>query len=99
MELTAKNSPVPRMPKRKYEIPKRTLQLEVKRVARLLGHIPNRDELIANGKYPINYYGEYFHGWGEVTAAARTTGMQETRKAIKNSMTKQLELFTTDQDE
>jgi site-specific DNA-methyltransferase (adenine-specific) len=78
-ELTAKNSPVPRLPKQKYEVSKKTLQLEVKRVAAMLGHIPSREELIQHGQYPIRYYDEYFASWGEVRAAARTTGMTETR--------------------
>jgi len=78
-ELTAKNSPVPRLPKQKYEVPKKTLQLEVKRVAASLGHLPSRAELMQYGKYPIRYYDAYFVSWGEVCAAARTTGMTETR--------------------
>ncbi len=79
--LTAKNSPVPRLPKQKYEIPKKTLQLEVKRVANELGHLPTREELTQYGKYPIKYYDEYFVSWGEVCAAARTTGMTELRSS------------------
>jgi site-specific DNA-methyltransferase (adenine-specific) len=78
-KLTAKNSPVPRMPKQKYEVSKKTLQLEVRRVARELGHLPSRAELAQYGKYPIKYYDEYFVSWGEVCAAARTTGMTEIR--------------------
>lgn len=78
-KLTAKNSPVPRLPKQKYEVPKKTLQLEVKRVAKELGHLPTRQELAQYGKYPIRYYDEYFISWGEVCAAARTTGMTEER--------------------
>lgn len=78
-ELTAKNSPVARLKKQKYAIPKKTLQLEVRRVAQLLGYTPSRDEMIEHGEYPIKYYDEYFISWGEVTAAARTTGMKETR--------------------
>lgn len=76
-KLTAKNSPVPRLPEQKYEVPKKTLQLEVKRVAGALGHLPTREELAQHGKYPIRYYDEYFVSWGEVCAAARTTGMTE----------------------
>jgi len=80
-KLTAKNSPVPRLPKQKYEVPKKTLQLEVKRVAKELGHLPTREELAQYGKYPIGYYDEYFISWGEVCAAARTTGMTEERSS------------------
>lgn len=80
--LTSKNSPVPRMPKIKYEIPKKELQLEVKRVKELIGHIPTRDELILHGKYSIDYYDQYFSSWGEVCAAARTTGMTEEKKEV-----------------
>lgn len=28
-------------------------------------------------KYPIEYFDEYFVNWGEVCAAARTTGMSD----------------------
>lgn len=77
--LAAKNSPVPRLIKQKYQISKKTLQLEVKRIAKQLGHLPNRDEVIEYGKYSIEYYDQYFMSWGEVCAAARTTGMTENR--------------------
>ena len=83
-ELTAKNSPVPRLPIQKYKVPKKTLQMEVKRVASELGHIPTRAELSQHGKYPIRYYDEYFISWGEVCAAARTTGMNEDRPAVND---------------
>jgi site-specific DNA-methyltransferase (adenine-specific) len=78
-QLTAKNSPVPRMLKQKYAIPKKTLQLEVRRVAKKLGRLPDHHELARYSKYPIEYYDQYFASWGEVCAAARTTGMTEER--------------------
>lgn len=79
--LSSKNSPVPRLPRQQYAIPKKSLQLEVKRIAKKLGHIPDREEVITFGKYPIEYYDSYFISWGEVCAAARTTGMTETMVA------------------
>lgn len=82
--LTAKNSPVPRLPKQKYEVSKKTLQLEVKRIAQELGRLPTRDEVSKYSKYPIKYYDEYFISWGEVCAAARTTGMTEVRSKPNN---------------
>jgi DNA modification methylase len=92
--LTSKNSPVPRLEKQVYKIPKKTLQLEVKRVAGEIGHIPSRDELTQFGKYPIEYYDKYFVSWGEVTAAARTTGMTEKRNGNNgHEVTKQLRLL------
>ncbi|AKB19047.1 site-specific DNA-methyltransferase [Methanosarcina sp. WWM596] len=78
--LTSKNSPVPRMGGIKYKVPKKELQLEVKRVKEKIGHIPDRNELVKWGNYPIEYYDEYFASWGEVCAAARTTGMTEERQ-------------------
>lgn len=74
-----KNNNVARMPKQKYAVSKKVLQLEVKRIAEELGHLPGREEVKALAKYPIKYYDDYFNGWGEVCAAARTTGMTETR--------------------
>lgn len=94
-KLTEKNSPVERMPSRKYEIPKKTLQLEVRRVAKALDKLPNRDEMLQYGKYPIKYYDEYFVSWGEVCAAARHDGMSEEKdKGQKSSAkSKQLSMF------
>ena len=53
-KLTEKNSPVERMPEQTYEVPKKTLQLEVRRVAKMLGKLPDRDEMIKYGEYPIS---------------------------------------------
>lgn len=89
--LTSKNSPVRRMAKQAYKIPKKTLQLEVKRVAQQIGRLPSREELIQHGKYAIEYYDQYFVSWGEVCAAARTTGMTETRHQEKSPASMQSE--------
>ncbi|MCW5960514.1 MAG: site-specific DNA-methyltransferase [Pyrinomonadaceae bacterium] len=79
-KLTAKNSIVPRLRKQKYEVSKKVLQMDAKRVASDLGRLPTRDDLMERSKYPIEYFDNYFVSWGEVCAAARTTGMSETRK-------------------
>jgi DNA modification methylase len=98
-QLTEKNSRVPRMTKQTYEVPKKTLQLEVRRVARQLDRLPTREDMIDHGKYPIRYYDEYFASWGEVCAAARHDGMSETRKTKRKAniesakKTQQLSLF------
>lgn len=100
--LTAKNSPVPRLKKQVYKVSKKTLQLEVKRITQQLGHIPSREELIAHTGYPIEYYDDYFVSWGEVTAAARTTGMSEKRSNGNSSDSDkpaQLRLLESDEDE
>ena len=92
--LTSKNSPVKRLPKQIYRVPKKTLQLEVRRIANEIGHIPTREEVIKFGKYSIEYYDLYFVSWGEVTAAARTTGMTEDRVSVnKEQRTIQLQLL------
>ena len=80
-EPKAKNSRVSRVVSIKYEVPKKTLQLEVKRVAEQLGHIPTRDEIAEFGKYPIRLYDEYFTTWADACAAAKTTGMSEVRNS------------------
>ncbi len=77
--LSEKNSPVRRVGKQKYEVPKKVLQLEVRRVANLLNKIPNRSEMEEYGRYPVRYYDEYFASWGEACAAVRHNGMSETR--------------------
>jgi len=82
----AKNSRVKRVANRKYEVPKKTLQLEVKRVADKLGHLPSRAELQKWGQYPIRLYDEYFASWADVCAAAKTTGMSELRTTAEVSL-------------
>ncbi|MBI4688730.1 MAG: hypothetical protein HY754_00430 [Nitrospirae bacterium] len=76
----AKNSPVERLKKQKYQVSKKVLQLEVKNISKQLGRMPTRDDVAKLSKFPINYFDEYFISWGEVTAAARTTGMSEFKK-------------------
>ncbi len=89
----SKNSVVRRLSRLPYKVSKKTLQLEVREVAQQIGHIPKRDELARFGKYPIEYYDQYFVNWGEVTAAARTTGMTEERTDNKQPLNRQLTLF------
>ena len=79
----SKNSHVPRLKKQRYVVTKKELQLEVKKIAQIVGKLPKREEVKELSKYPIEYYDDYFISWGEVCAAARTTGMIETRKPIK----------------
>jgi site-specific DNA-methyltransferase (adenine-specific) len=73
----AKNSPVPRLPKQKYVVSKKALQLEIKRIAQILGRLPTREEVQMMARYPIELYDRYFISWGEACAAARTTGMSD----------------------
>jgi site-specific DNA-methyltransferase (adenine-specific) len=89
----SKNSYVKRLTKQKYAVDKKTLQLEIKQLAVKLSRIPNREDVIAFSSYPIEYFDNYFINWGEVTAAARTTGMAnvENKKAYQDK--EQLRLF------
>lgn len=91
----AKNSRVKRLPKQKYTISKKTLQLEIKRIAKILGKIPTKDEVKEHSKFPFNFYEEYFIDWGEACAAARTTGMTESKKKISSTanLGEQLNIF------
>ncbi|MFC2108416.1 DNA methyltransferase [Candidatus Bipolaricaulota bacterium] len=75
----AKNSRVKRLKKQKYAVTKKALQLEVKRIANILGRLPTKDEIREQAKYSYHFYEDYFIDWGEAYAAARTTGMSETR--------------------
>ena len=73
----AKNSYVKRLIKQNYVVDKKTLQLEVKEIFEKIGRIPTRQDVIEYTKYKIEYFDDYFTGWSEVTAAARTTGMAQ----------------------
>jgi site-specific DNA-methyltransferase (adenine-specific) len=77
----AKNSRVARLKKQKYKVSKKALQLEIKNISKQLGHIPTKEEVTKNSQFPIDYFENYFTSWGEVTAAARTTGMTEFNKS------------------
>jgi site-specific DNA-methyltransferase (adenine-specific) len=83
----AKNSPVERLPKQKYQVSKKALQLEVKRIAQEIGHLPTKDEVRQLSKFPLGYFEQYFASWGEVCAAARTTGMSELPKGASTVAT------------
>ncbi|MGQ3889297.1 DNA-methyltransferase [Legionella sp. CNM-1927-20] len=75
----AKNSRVERLEKQAYKVSKKVLQLEIKQICEKIGHIPSREEVLEYSSYPIEYFDNYFINWGEVTAAARTTGMKEDK--------------------
>lgn len=89
----AKNSRVERLQKQDYIVPKKTLQLDVRRIAKSIGRLPSREEVAALSRYPIEYFDKYFISWGEVCAAARTTGMSEVSPEQLNAQI-QLTLFT-----
>jgi site-specific DNA-methyltransferase (adenine-specific) len=78
---TAKNRLIRRLSKKDYKVPKKVLQLDVKRIAKELGRIPKREEVKTLSKFPIRYFDKYFVNWSEVCAAARTTGMSDTPSA------------------
>ncbi|MGZ8846005.1 MAG: DNA methyltransferase [Pyrinomonadaceae bacterium] len=67
----AKNSLVVRLPRQKYKVSKKTLQLEVKRIAAELGRMPQPEDVKVYTRFPMRYFNNYFTSWGEVCAAAR----------------------------
>jgi len=79
---SSKNSPVERLPKRKYKVSKKELQLEVKRIADTLGRIPRREDVERLGAYSIRYFDQYFVSWAEACAATRATSL--SRPATTN---------------
>lgn len=76
----SKNNGVERQGKQKYQISKKALQLEIKRISKELKHTPTRLEVAKLSKYPTDYFDSYFRNWSEACAAVRTTGMKEHRK-------------------
>lgn len=86
-----KNNYVKRIQKQTYDISKKTLQLEVKEIAQKLGRKPTKKDIEELSQYPLEYYESYFISWGEVTAAARTTGMSE-RKTTEYKSPEQIQL-------
>ena len=65
-------------PEIKYQmhVMKTELQIEVKKVAKKLGHCPSKTELRKYGKYPMKYYHDNFRDWAEITVATRRTGLK-----------------------
>ena len=87
-----KNSRVERLTKQVYEVSKKQLQLEIRQITQKLERKPTKEEVATLSQYPIEYYENYFTSWGEVMAAARTTGMTEYKNdEIKKK--EQLALF------
>ncbi|MDM8549259.1 DNA methyltransferase [Desulfobacterales bacterium HSG2] len=90
----AKNSRVKRLKKQKYAVPKKTLQLEVKRIAGQIGRVPTREDVKKHSKHPFSYYEEYFADWGEVCSAVGDKGMkEESDTEYEEPGHKQLALF------
>jgi DNA modification methylase len=73
----SKNSRVKRLLQR-GTVSKKALQLEVKRVALEIGHVPSKAEVAQFGRYSLEHYDGVFISWAEACAAARTTGMSES---------------------
>lgn len=65
-----------RVVKHQNQEPKYLLQLEVKSLARKLGHCPSKSELRKFGKYPLKVYYDNFRDWAEITVATRRTGIR-----------------------
>lgn len=90
----AKNTYVKRVQKQRYAVSKKALQLDVKRIAAQLGHMPSPEDVDRLSMYPLEYYEKYFINWAEVCAAARTTGMSEYKQRDHQDRAKgQLSLF------
>lgn len=75
--LQSKNSPVERVKKQKYLVSKKTLQLEIRRIAKIMNKIPSKEDVFNHSQYPLSMYEDYFSSWGEACAAARNKGMHE----------------------
>jgi site-specific DNA-methyltransferase (adenine-specific) len=93
---TAKNSSVQRLRKQKYKVSKKTLQLDIRRIANEIGRLPSKEDVRQLSHFPLEYFEQYFVSWGEVCAAARTTGMSENRTTasfIEDNLTRQFTLY------
>jgi DNA modification methylase len=66
-----KNSLVQRLPRQRYLVSKKELQLDVQRIASKLGRMPTSHDLLIHSEHPIEYFKQYFVSWSEVCAAAR----------------------------
>lgn len=51
------------------------LQIEVKKIAKKLGHCPSKKELKKFSEFPIQYYYDNFRDWAEITVAVRRSGI------------------------
>lgn len=79
-----KNNTTPRVKKPAGSITKRELQLEIRRLARELKRIPEREEVARLGRYPLALYDAGFRSWSEAVASARailTDARHEISKA------------------
>ena len=59
------------------EVSKKKLQLEVLRVARIVGHIPTREELAEHSAYPLATYERVLKNQYELTGAAAREGFKK----------------------
>ncbi len=78
-DKSAKSIAPPKSDSTSYKIPKKDLQMDIKRIAEALGHIPSREEVEEHSRYDLEYFDDAFNNWSEATKAAKTTGMSETK--------------------
>ncbi len=83
-KLLSKNSRVPRMAKNNTGYTKKEIQLDVKRVAQTLGHLPIKEEYSTVGKYPIEIINQLFQTWSDACVAVKTNGVSEDKTGSKN---------------
>ncbi|MBN1791649.1 MAG: site-specific DNA-methyltransferase [Bacteroidales bacterium] len=79
-KVGAKNSRVPRMEKNTTGFTKKEIQLDVRNVALVLGHIPTKEEYKTAGKYPIDIVDRLFQSWSDACVATKTNGVTEYPK-------------------
>lgn len=81
----------PRMSRR--QISKRALQVELQRLALMLGHLPTKAEAAILSRYRLSSFEDAFDSWGEALKAAKTVAENVSRHTAIDSEAEQLEIF------
>jgi site-specific DNA-methyltransferase (adenine-specific) len=82
-------------PAKRRAASKRALQLELQRLAKMLGRLPNKRDVETLSKYPLAVFEEMFISWSAALKAAKIIAEELTGLEHAPEESRQLEIFIT----
>jgi hypothetical protein len=82
---------------RRTVVSKRALQIELQRLAKMLGRLPSKRDVEMFSKHPLATFEEIFHSWGAALKAAKNIASDSPHLALAPEQTCQLEIFESAQ--
>lgn len=85
----------PRMSRK--QVSKRSLQIELQRLALILGRLPTKSDVETLSRYTLSAFEDRFDSWGEALKAAKTVSNDLSSRVPAHREEEQLEIFEPDE--